>query len=509
MLKKLGQCFGLASMILVMSYGDLLGGGWDVRMHVPVALRAIVWAQLTDILLLGLLLFAVLWPLSRTRLYPWVKLLLAILTPPCLIYITRSQIELPLTDGVLLTIAMVWAAFVLTLLLAFKNLYSRLMRLGDFVGAFFGVFCVCSVLQLLWIPHWKPGPQEHTPGTQGRQTAWATTPQPPRVHPRMVWILFDELSFDQVYGDRAAGLALPNFDALRNQSTVYTDVQPIGDRTARILPSLITGRVITDYEYTFHNHFLIHTRGMHGFTRMDPSEGVFSDAQKYGWRTAVVGWYNPYCTYLAGTIDDCYWADEDRLDGPMALDASFWGNVWSPLKQTALQLTFPRLADENICTYGVRQRYKTYMDLRQHAFQVLRTDQADFLFLHLPVPHSPNIWNRRRGSYTQQCGSSYLDSLALADRELGQILTLLKSSPRWKDTTLIVEGDHSWRIYLWKGQPAWTAEDAYASRSGFDPRPAVIVHHAGQTRGEIHSTPWSLLNVHALVEQVLHGGTGD
>ena len=70
MLKKLGQCLGLASMLLVMSYGDLLGGGYDVRMHVPFALNGIAWAQLTDIFLLGLLLFAVIGPLSRTRLYP-------------------------------------------------------------------------------------------------------------------------------------------------------------------------------------------------------------------------------------------------------------------------------------------------------------------------------------------------------------------------------------------------------------------------------------------------------
>ena len=90
MLKKLGQCLGLASMILVMSYGDLLGGGYDARMHVPFALKGIVWAQLTDIFLLGLLLFAVIAPLSRTRLYPWVKLFLAITVLPYLILLRNA-----------------------------------------------------------------------------------------------------------------------------------------------------------------------------------------------------------------------------------------------------------------------------------------------------------------------------------------------------------------------------------------------------------------------------------
>jgi hypothetical protein len=501
MLKKLGQCLGLSSMVLVMSYGDLLGGGYDVRMHVPFVLNGIVWAQLADIVLLGLLLFAVIWPLSRTRLYPWVRLLLTILVPPYLIALTRSQIPLPLTNGLIFLITIGWAAAVLLLLVRFKDAYRRLMRLGEFVGAFFAVFCACSILQLLWILRWKPGPYQHT-------AAWATTSQPPREHPRLVWIVFDELSYDQLYGHRADDLSLPNFDALRSESTVFTDAQPIGDKTVKILPSLLSGHVIDAFDFTSDNRFLVHHKGTHGFTQLTGAETVFADAQKNGWRTAAVGWYNPYCTIYAGTIDDCYWMNRDRMDGPMAQDASFWSNVWSPLKQTADEIARPRRADDDICTYGVQERAKTYVDLEQHASQVLKTDQADFVFLHLPVPHSPNIWNRMRGRYTQRCGSSYLDGLALADRELGSIVATLKSSPRWKDTTLIVQGDHSWRTYLWDDQPAWTAEDAQASRSGFDPRPAVIVHHAGQTQGGLNATPWSLINVHTVVEQVLHGEGG-
>jgi hypothetical protein len=499
MLKKLGQCLGLSSMVLVMSYGDLLGGGYDVRMHVPFALHGIVWAEMTDIVLLGLLLFAVIGPLSRTRLYPWVKLLLAIVVPPYLLEQLRATLPFHVANGLLLLIALAWAAFVLLLWLRFKSGYRRLMRMGDFVGVFFAVFCLCSMVQMLWLLRWKPGAYQHT-------AAWATTAQPPREHARLVWIVFDELSYDQVYGHRADDLSLPNFDALRSESTVFTDAQPIGDKTVKILPSLLSGQVIDAYDFTSDNRFMVHHKRVHGFSQLTGADTVFGDAQKDGWRTAAVGWYNPYCTIYAGTIDDCYWMNLDRLDGPMAQDASFWSNVRSPLKQTAEKIARPQRADEDICTYDVLQRTKTYVDLEQHAAQVLKTDQADFVFLHLPIPHSPNIWNRTSGGYTQRCGSSYLDSLTLADRELGSIVATLKSSPRWKDTTLIVEGDHSWRVYLWNDQPAWTAEDAQASRSGFDPRPAVIIHHAGQMQGDIHAAPWSLLNVHGVVEQVLHGG---
>jgi hypothetical protein len=162
MLKKLSQCIGLASLILVMNYGDLLGGGYDARMHVPFALNSIVYAQLVDIVLLGLLLFAVIGPLSRTRLYPWVRLLLAIIVPPYLIERMRVQIPFPITNRELFLLAIVWTAILLLLLLRSQVLYRRLMRVGDFVGIFFAVFSVCSVLQMLWILHWKPGPHERT-----------------------------------------------------------------------------------------------------------------------------------------------------------------------------------------------------------------------------------------------------------------------------------------------------------------------------------------------------------
>ena len=61
------------------------------------------------------------------------------------------------------------------------------------------------------------------------------------------------------------------------------------------------------------------------------------------------------------------------------------------------------------------------------------------------------------------------------DRVLGHYMAVLKASPRWKDTTVVVEGDHSWRIDLWDWLPAWTDEDDAASRGVFDPRPVLLV----------------------------------
>ncbi|MEO6923602.1 MAG: hypothetical protein ABI142_07240, partial [Bryocella sp.] len=53
--------------------------------------------------------------------------------------------------------------------------------------------------------------------------------------------------------------------------------------------------------------------------------------------------------------------------------------------------------------------------------------------------------------------------------------------------------------------PAWTAEDDAAARRGFDPRPAMMIHLPGQTAPATHSRPWSILNVHEVMEQIVKG----
>jgi hypothetical protein len=502
LIKRFCQCLGLAAILLATNYGDLLGGGADVRMHVPFALRGIVVAQLADIFILAAFFFAILAPLSRTRLYPVLRLLLVILVPPYVLFRLQEQLPYMSINGVLTVIFIVWGTFSLVCYLRVQNVYRRLIRIGDAAGVFLFVFAACSILQLFFVMLWKPGPYQHI-------AAWAKTSQPatPREHPRLVWIVFDELSFDQTFGHRSRELSLPNFDALRNQSTLFTNTQTIGTRTVKIIPSLLSGNVVDDTRFGFNNSFKVHYVGKHGWHPLDGSGTLFADAQKQGWRTAAVGWYNPYCTIYAGAIDDCYAMNLDRIDGDMAQRHSVWSNIYSPLAGMVREVKAPARSDRDSCTYDVRQRLQTFLDLRQHAMQELQNDQADLTFLHMPVPHSPNIWNRNTDNFTSFCDSSYLDNLALADRTLGEMMKQLQASPRWKDTTVIVQGDHSWRMYLWNNQPTWTEEDDAITRSGFDPRPALLIHRAGQTAPETDNSKWLLVKVHDVVEQVLHGGS--
>jgi Sulfatase len=495
MLKKLCQSLGLASLILLPNFVDLLGGGSNVRLHFPFALGGIIAAQIADILILGLVIFAALALLQRTRLHNWSLLILAVVTPPYLIFRTETLLPFPLPSGLVPIIAVVWAATLLLIYFKFPRLYRLALRAGDVIGIFFAAFAFLTIAQLLWVLRWRPAPQQKT-------GAWETTPQPPRQHPLLVWVVFDELSYDQTFEHRAPGLALPNFDRLRAQSTVFTNVQPAGYKTAKILPSLLSGQPIDDFRYTFDNRFLVHNTGQPHWQLLNGSHTLFADARNNGWRTAAVGWYNPYCGIYADALDICYWTNFDYV-GPMSQRYTLIHNISFPLQQAAEELTVPSRADLTFCNHDVSQHLQSHLDLEQQALQVLKTDQADFVFLHLPIPHSPSIWRRSNGQYTNTCGSSYLDNLALTDLVLGHILDTLQSSPRWKDTTLIVQGDHSWRINLWNTLPTWSPEDNAASHDTFDPRPALLIHTPNHSQPITNTSPWPLLQIHDVIQNTL------
>ena len=497
MLKKLCQSLGLASLILVTNYGDLLGGGADVRMHTPFPLAQVCYAHIADIILLTLLLFLLLTLFAHTRFYPWLCLLLAIAVPPYLLQRTQSTNPFHLIERLVALFLVLWTAVILLLLLRFAKWYGRLMRAGSFVTAALALFALASIAQLLWVAAWKPAPNRIA-------AVWASSPQPPRQHPLLVWIVFDELSYDQLFQHRAPGLALPSFDTLRAQSTLFTDTESIGIHTVKILPSLLTGNKVDGIRYTFRNRLWVHHADESGRQLIDGAGSVFGDAVQSGWRTAAVGWYNPYCSLYAPDIQNCYWTDHDMQDGPMSQSATLAENIASPLHQLAVELISPTRADRDLCAYDLRLRHLTQIDLQQHALQLLRSDQADFVFLHLSLPHSPNTWSRAGNTFTNQCGSSYLDNLALTDRVLGQILATLQSSPRWNQTALIVQGDHGWRTSMWRGLPAWTVEDEQASRGLFDPRPALLIHQPSQSQPRTVSTSWPIIRIHSVVEQFLH-----
>jgi membrane-anchored protein YejM (alkaline phosphatase superfamily) len=123
--------------------------------------------------------------------------------------------------------------------------------------------------------------------------------------------------------------------------------------------------------------------------------------------------------------------------------------------------------------------------------------------LHLPVPHSPGIYNR--GRHTLVAGGNYIDNLALSDVTLGTLMKVIQSTPDASQTSVIVSSDHSWRVDDWKKLSDWTAEEAHLSGGRFDTRPVLMVRLPGSQDGQVVSQPASAMILHPILEAMLRG----
>jgi hypothetical protein len=315
---------------------------------------------------------------------------------------------------------------------------------------------------------------------------------------RIIWILFDELSYDQTFEHPAPGIQLPNLNSLRDTSISFSDLRPIGYSTDRIIPSLFLGHRFEKFRSTIDGTLSYWDESQRRWVAYDPQATLFAEAQRNGWKTGVNGWFNPYCGFLASVLDVCVlervWLPTEELGA--SEDQSVIANAFAvpALPLAALTQQKETLADEHI---------QAYRNLMTHSEALIDNAQHQFLFIHLPVPHPPGIYNRQR--HLLRSGGNYLDNLVLADDTLGTLLREINSSPDASQTTVIVTSDHSWRVPLWRPAEDWTSEEERASGSKFDTRPVLLVHFPGQKSGREIPASHSEMLEHEMIVGMLRG----
>jgi len=489
MMKRIAQAWAFAAILLLPNYIDMTSGAGDARMRSPVPLTRIAFAHLTDMVLVALLFAGLMALLRRLSVWPTIRWGLIALLPPLLLARNLNVIPFEVPSIAVVALGAFWIGLLIVLIFKAPRAAMQLSRAGSSVLAGFAIFGIVIAWQLGRAALWRPGPQ----------TFASPIPVASANKPRLVWIILDELAYQPVFESRDPSLKLPNFDRLRKESTLYTDMTPIAYRTTRAVPSLQLGREVTDVTYTASNDYLIQIEDKPGWQKFDPDATLFGMAKKHGLTTSIVGWYIAYCPVFARVATECYWSNADAQDrGPTSTSASFAENVWFPMRILVEQIFSPSRAWADFASWNAHGHEEAVRDLSQHALQAVDNSHADILYLHLPVPHPPAVWDRRAGKFA--LGGSYLDSLDYSDGLLGQILDRLEAQPRWSETTLIVQGDHSWRTEMWRPLPGWSAEDERISHGGhFDPRPVLLIHAPGQHSPETIDAPTSVMSVHNIV----------
>ncbi len=360
------------------------------------------------------------------------------------------------------------------------------------------IYCVAGFGMLVLLPRlalygFRPEPREETSFNRNALPV-------SHANSRIVWILMDELSYDQAFDHRPRELSLPNFQAFAKQSVSFSDVQPTGFYTEDIVPALLIGAPVRELKTPFNGQVSIREVSGGAWQPLDQQSTIFAEAWKLGWNPGVAGWYNPYCRLFPDVLARCSWefSDEVRaVEVPLSYDKSVTQNMLALLPiRSDLESIFRRRTDNS-------PHRRDYVDVMRNAGELLRDQRIRFAFLHMPIPHPPGIYDRA----THQLSShgNYLDNLVLADDTLGALMKILHSTQDDQQTTVILSSDHSWRTSLWKPGP-WSDEEERATQGGnFDDRPVLIVHLPGADTSELISKPVSALAVHSILDGLLRG----
>jgi hypothetical protein len=494
---------GFASIAFWDSLALLVSPHQSEIYHVPYPATTVILPAIVNVLALAAIVFAA---LVFTRNLPRLhRILLAALlcsTPWIAVKVIMvfATHDIAHTQSIALFAACIlsflfFAFFPSTVALQPLAVFWQLMRAPLSIAGCVGAV---TVLQLCWM----------FCATLHADTSFLPAPAPPSTLTpppgRVLWIVLDELGQSPLYEHRLPGLNLPNLDTLRDQSTLFTHVVPAGDATEAVLPALITGqpvrRILTSPTGAL---TLVTPSGHHS---LNPQDTVFHDADALGYRSAVVGWYNPYCRILPRVLTSCVWS------GHMTLDVTFpestaAANILHPLLRLLRKIPnflHPRPGLRLDDYDSSLAHTQDFIELDHDSTAALNDPRLNFLLLHMPVPHPLGIWDRHTRRFAIG-HSSYVDNLALADLYLGRIRAQLQAAHQWDDATIVLMGDHSWRTWiLWAGGPAWSPQDQQILRSTRnDDRPAFLVKLPHQSQPAQLTQPFAAENTRALLDSLL------
>jgi Sulfatase len=310
---------------------------------------------------------------------------------------------------------------------------------------------------------------------------------------RVIWILLDELSYDQVFDHRQVDVKLPHFDQLSSESVSFSNIQPAGEFTEKILPALFLGRKIDDIRSSLQRDLHVHDAATARWEPFDKNASLFSQAQHLGWSTGIAGWYNPYCHILEGVLDTCYW----QYVAPLSHKLSDQRSAIDNALVFPADLLLSHLRSFDPTPEIIEAHAQEYKDLMVAADSLIQNESIRFVFIHLPVPHPPGIYSRKTG--TLGVKGTYLDNLALADKTLENLLEVIQRTAAGPRTTLVVSSDHSWRTYLWRIDPLWTKEETRVSAGRFDPRPVLLIHFPGENVRELRTERFPELEINSIL----------
>lgn len=297
--------------------------------------------------------------------------------------------------------------------------------------------CITFGQSLLALGHIEPSSQFYS------HTASPASPLRNPLKTGVVWIIFDETDYRLCFKERPAGLSLPEFDRFAQSALSSTEAYSPSDNTKTSLPSLLTGIPLrTAVPVAARKLELIRSDSGASldFTSQDT---IFKEVHKRGGSTALFGWYHPY---LRGLGDIDLGRDFPQYNYHVS------DNFLTVLFFQTREIFESRLSPFDK-SFNVSNQTLLLQGLHAGALDALGHNDTTFTFLHYPVPHAPNIYDRRTGAFVnnRNVREGYFDNVALADRCLSDLRLMMEQRGIWDSSLVIISSDHHWRMNTYDG----------------------------------------------------------
>jgi hypothetical protein len=330
--------------------------------------------------------------------------------------------------------------------------------------------------------------------------------------PRLVWLLLDELDYRMVVEHPPAGITFPEFDRLRSVSITATQAYPPGEWTKEVIPELLIGRDVAEVKEVNDHSLELHFSGAQPVLDFSSVPNLFDKARAMGKRSALSGWYHPYCRLIGKSLDACSW---QPMNDATTYQRTLWtaaemGPAWTvrTMLETPLGGLFEywrnrQLGDE--LRLARRGHMESFRRIHKTSMSLLADPAYDLVFLHYNIPHPVGTFDRRSRKLSAEGYSNYVDNLVLSDQVLGEIRARLCEAGLEDRTWLMVTSDHSYRAGFWSQKPTWTAEMAKLTQGRQDHRVMFLVHGPGWNQPVQVTQRLSSLLAHPLALELLAG----
>ena len=306
--------------------------------------------------------------------------------------------------------------------------HKRVLRVATIVFATLSPFALLNVASASWLALSLQPSHAKT----ARPASGAETNSPTRAHQRVVWVLFDELDERALFEARPAWVQLPAFDRLRQTVLVATQVERAGKSTILAVPGMTNGqRVAAANPVAADELALVYANGGRAESwRAGPN--LFSMLAAQGVHQAIAGWYHPYCRLFGHLLDQCYVA---YLGTTVAAPGAGLGRrIASNIK--ALNPFYRR-----------RNAVEAARSLLTTGEELVAASELDFVFVHIPLPHQPTIYDAHTSAFTafNFSRNGYFHNAIAADRFFAALQEAMMTAGEWEGSAVLVTADHSWR----------------------------------------------------------------